>query len=1081
MPQHGAHAGHRQAGERQEGLREVAHLGRQQPEDREHGERERPGERPGGKPALAGRSGRVDLEPRVALDECREDLPAHRALYPEAGRDLRVVEGGYGGGATPVESRQRGVVLDLGDPRDRGQGRVLSRAQGDALVQQVPQTAAAFRRIADDDPDFVRPTLDPLGLGAEECVPELVGETPGGQSGHETGFAQLDVVTPGSGSERVVDLPRGLEVQRGIPQLVHRSGDDLQIVVRQGVGDARREHVRAGHEVDPLRAPDLPQPVPPQPQEVQFIQWARRRSELDLHRGQVGPFRVVPGPHHRLPGQPLADEHRDGFELAAADRLIRGPGRPGELIRRRCGGPDRGSRGHGDFRRQAVGAQAGGERIEGNRLDDDEHQRQHHRRGHCGDHHERRAHGPGDGPHQLALNELVETAASPRLDFGQGRETPAPVSREMSGKDEERLDQREQQDQDDRDRHHPEHLSQRALEREQGREGHHGGESSHHHRPPDRPHPGNGGRRAAVSPLPLLGDGLAHHDRIVHHDAGHHEEGEHGENVEGEAEGVEQQERAHEGHGDTHRDPERHPQVEDQQQRDENEDGSEEPVAGHPGEPEVDDPGLVVPQRDVCTGRRGIAVEETLDLLRDLLRGLSGPRMNANEHGRPAVDPGGHLRFVEAVPDRRHVPGPDERAVRAGEQDDVPELVRGLAFREGADDHVARIRPHLAPGRVHGRPANAAHHSGDGESVPPQGLLTQLDLDLAVAHPGQGHEGHRGQREEVRPERLAGSAQPVLVEFRRGQRKGQDRPDHFGPHDFGLIGPRRREVLDALHRRPGGVQHVHGVREGLQFQRDLAPSLARGRDHALHADDAGDRLLDSCGDVRLDLRRGRAPEGHRNRDRARVVVRRALDGEPRRGEQAAAQEQQHEEVGGDVVPREPGDRSPGGVRTGSGGGHSPFALLVHGVHPGDLGSARLLGDPDGESGPRSDDPAHHDALTGIERFDQPAGFGPSERLWSDGLQGAPVHHPDVPPGLFGRLGKREDIRENRPSEADDGERAGAGKVAGVAAKRQEKSDEPALPIHHGRDPIHRRRELPSSGAYRGAAAGDRLEAGQFFL
>ena len=448
-------------------------------------------------------------------------------------------------------------------------------------------------------------------------------------------------------------------------------------------------------------------------------------------------LRVVPGPQHRLPGQPLPDEHRDGFELAAPGRLIGGAGRRGELLRCGRGGADRRSRRHGDFRRQAVGAHAGGERIDRDRLDDDEHDRQHDGPGYRGDHHERRAHRPGDGPHQLSLDEFVETGARPRLDFGQGRKAPAPISGEVSGKHEERLDQREQQDQDDRDRHRPEHLTQRALEREEGGEGHHRGESSHDHRSPDRPHPGNRGRRAAVSPFPLLGDALAHHDRVVHHDAGHHEEGEQGENVDGEAERVEQQERAQEGDGDAHRDPERHPEVEDQQQRDEYQDGPEEPVARHPGKPEVDEPGLVVPQRDVRPGRRRIPVEERLDLFRDFLRRLSGARVNAHEHGRPAVDPGGHLLLLEAVPDRRHVPGADQRAVRAGEQDDVPELVRGLAFREGADDHVARIRPHLASARVDGRPANAAHHFADRESVAPQRFLAQLDLDLAVPRPGQ--------------------------------------------------------------------------------------------------------------------------------------------------------------------------------------------------------------------------------------------------------------------------------------------------------------------------------------------------------
>ena len=126
---------------------------------------------------------------------------------------------------------------------------------------------------------------------------------------------------------------------------------------------------------------------------------------------------------------------------------------------------------------------------------------------------------------------------------------------------------------------------------------------------------------------------------------------------------------------------------------------------------------------------------------------------------------------------------------------------------------------------------------------------------------------------------------------------------------FRLVRRHRRKVLDAVDCGLDIIQNGSGVGEGRELDIDLSEPRGCGADNPLHPRQTDDALLDATIDVFLHFPRRRTREGNGDGHGSQVDGRKVLNGEVGAGDDAADDEEQHEQVGGDGIPGEIRDRS----------------------------------------------------------------------------------------------------------------------------------------------------------------------------
>ena len=405
------------------------------------------------------------------------------------------------------------------------------------------------------------------------------------------------------------------------------------------------------------------------------------------------------------------------------------------------------------------------------------------------------------------------------------------------------LEQRERQDRDHHPRHIADQLAVHARNPEKRGKGGHRGQYPEGGR---EEHPPGAANRRFLPALPTVVhpslDVLAHHDRVVHHDAEGHDEREHAEQVDGDPEPRHQQEGAEERERQSGRRPDGKAgrEREEEDQEDESETGQ--PVPDHEIQTALEILGCEVPRRDPDP----VGEFHRPD---DLPRAPGGVRQpatvlqqNAQEHRRLAVHRGFAIRRREAVGHRGDVREPHHAA--AGRRDDrnSPEVRGGRRRALGTQAEFMGAAPCGARGDFRGAQPDGVRDPVEGQSEPRQVLLRDLDGQFLI--PARqplhgGHPGHRHHRVVDAPGRLVEISlahRPV-----HGDPEDLPVPGDFGNHGILRLGRKRGEGSHPFAHR---VPDPANVRPGLEYQREPSGVVRREPAHLPHALDAPERFLE---------------------------------------------------------------------------------------------------------------------------------------------------------------------------------------------------------------------------------------------
>ena len=401
--------------------------------------------------------------------------------------------------------------------------------------------------------------------------------------------------------------------------------------------------------------------------------------------------------------------------------------------------------------------------------------------------------------------------------------------------------------------------------------------------------------------MPL--DVLGHHDRIVDDNAHHHREADHRHDVQGEVEHVKHGERADDGGWNPDPHPQAKAQVQQQQHHDEHQRRADQGAVRNRHERLLDREHAVHPQVQFHSCRRVIGREVGFHFVAHFLRVHAIGRADLDEHRRHAIDGIDEGIVHEGVPYDSDVAEPHDRSIGLAEDDDVGELGAGVALLQHTQDEGAGIGAQLAAGKVDGRVADAADHVVHRQVMAAERRLVEVHLNLPLASPVELHHGHLGQEEKLLAQFVRRQSQFMLACRRRSEHQGQRTAKDLVADDFGLVRSRRREILDALHRRPHGVELGDGVLPLFEFDDHFASAFPGiGRD-AVHAVESREALLDAPEDVFLHFSRSRPVVRHGDRDSAQVHGRVAFHGRVEKRDQAKSEQSKGAKHDGDAVAR----------------------------------------------------------------------------------------------------------------------------------------------------------------------------------
>ena len=318
--------------------------------------------------------------------------------------------------------------------------------------------------------------------------------------------------------------------------------------------------------------------------------------------------------------------------------------------------------------------------------------------------------------------------------------------------------------------------------------------------------------------------------------------------------------------------------------------------------------GIVVPDADPGAGRKRrnrLAVEELLDGPRHVQHLLVGSAVDLDERRRPSVVANDQIAAPEAVAHLGDVTQTYQRAVGAAEDRELLEVLLVVALPAGAYADL-RVPGLDAPGREVDRTAtHRLRHVLERQAQRLQPPARRLDRNLVAPHPARLDLRNRGQRADG----VLGAVRQLL------QGPLGDVPVEHQAHDALAIGHLpdlrtlglRRERLDAIDRRLDVVERPTHVGTRLQLDQDGCNPLRRHRGDLPHPVETADLLLDLDDYGLLHLLRAGAGVAHRHLDDAeRQLGKRFLDQSGQRQE-SGRDDEEHQKVGGDTVPRHVGD------------------------------------------------------------------------------------------------------------------------------------------------------------------------------
>jgi hypothetical protein len=238
--------------------------------------------------------------------------------------------------------------------------------------------------------------------------------------------------------------------------------------------------------------------------------------------------------------------------------------------------------------------------------------------------------------------------------------------------------------------------------------------------------------------------------------------------------------------------------------------------------------------------------------------------------------------------------------------DDVLVLAGGVAARLGPQQDLPGGGLDAAGRQVERRRADLRRDHVEGQPIVLQLLFADLDRDLIGRHAEQLGLGDVGAREQAITHRLG-----LLAQLTRVQLAVDHHHHHLAPvgellhhRALGVLG----EGDDAVDGGLDVAEHLVEVRAVDDLDQHAAGALVGEADHAAHIVQAVDRLFDRLDDTLLDLRGRRSRIGYGDQYAIELDLGEDLGLDHLgRGEGAADQKEEHQQVGGDGVFRHVAD------------------------------------------------------------------------------------------------------------------------------------------------------------------------------